>query len=88
VAIREAQRVRTTGLYRWMRHPSYSGLIITFIAVGLHTRNWIAFLIITVPTTAMLLYRIHIEELALRQHFGREYMDYSEKTSRLIPGVY
>ena len=88
VAIRASQTVMKTGLYRWMRHPSYSGLILVFLAAGVHTRNWIAFLMITVPTTAMLLYRIHVEEIALREHFGVEYIEYSERTKRLMPGVY
>ncbi|WP_263357322.1 methyltransferase family protein [Acidicapsa ligni] len=88
VAIRSSQRVRTTGLYRWMRHPSYTGLLFCFVAVGLHTRNWIAFFIVVVPTTAALLYRIHVEEIALREHFGQEYTEYSKRTRRLIPGIY
>ncbi|HEY9126169.1 MAG TPA: isoprenylcysteine carboxylmethyltransferase family protein [Acidobacteriaceae bacterium] len=88
VAIRESQQVRTDGLYRWMRHPSYAGLILLFLAVGVHARNWIAFLIVTVPTTAAVLYRIHVEESALKEHFGLEYIEYSKKTRRLIPGVY
>lgn len=88
VAIHSTQTVMKSGLYRWMRHPSYTGLIVIFVAAGLHTRNWIAFLIVTVPTTAALLYRIHVEEIALREHFGEEYIAYSRETSRLIPGVY
>jgi protein-S-isoprenylcysteine O-methyltransferase Ste14 len=88
VAIHETQRVKKTGLYRWMRHPSYTGLLMCILAVGLHTRNWISFLVITVPCTAALLYRIHVEEIALREHFGREYVEYTEMTKRLIPGVY
>jgi protein-S-isoprenylcysteine O-methyltransferase Ste14 len=88
VAIHSTQRVLKTGLYRWMRHPSYTGLIVIFVAVGLHTRNWISFLIIVIPTTAVLLYRIRVEEIALRDHFGEEYIDYSRQTSRLIPGIY
>lgn len=88
VAIRESQRVRTTGLYRWMRHPSYTGLILLFLAAGIHSRNWIAFLIIALPPTATVLYRIHVEEIALREHFGAEYIEYSKRTRRLIPGVY
>ncbi len=31
-----------------------------------------------VPTTAALLYRIHVEEIALRDAFGAEYADYSK----------
>jgi protein-S-isoprenylcysteine O-methyltransferase Ste14 len=41
VAIREGQRVRTTGLYRYVRHPSYLGLVLIFLAIGIHSRNWI-----------------------------------------------
>jgi len=88
VAIHATQRVMKTGLYRWMRHPSYTGLLLCILAVGMHTRNWISFLIILVPCAAALLYRIHVEEIALREHFGPEYIEYSEMTKRLIPGVY
>ena len=88
VAIHSTQTVVKSGLYRWMRHPSYTGLILIFVATGLRTRNWVAFLIITVPTIAAVLYRIHVEETALREHFGEEYIAYSRETRRLIPGVY
>jgi len=88
VAIYANQRVLKTGLYRWMRHPSYTGALLVILAVGLHTRNWISLLIVTIPTTAAFLYRIHVEEIALRDHFGQEYIQYSRETRRLIPGVY
>lgn len=88
VAIHDEQRVLKTGLYRWMRHPSYTGLVIIFIAAALHTRNWISFLIIVIPCMTALLYRIHVEESALREHFGEEYVEYCKRTSRLVPGVY
>jgi protein-S-isoprenylcysteine O-methyltransferase Ste14 len=38
--------------------------------------------------TAAVLYRIHVEEKALRGAFGAEYDEYSKTTKRLIPGVY
>jgi protein-S-isoprenylcysteine O-methyltransferase Ste14 len=88
VAIRESQTVYKQGLYRWMRHPSYTGLLLCFVAVGLHSRNWVSMLIVMVPTTAVLLRRIRVEEATLRRHFGEEYVEYSRHTSRLIPGVY
>jgi protein-S-isoprenylcysteine O-methyltransferase Ste14 len=88
VAIHSTQTVLKTGLYRWMRHPSYTGLLLCILAVGLHPRNWISLLIIVVPPAAALLYRIHVEEIALREHFGQEYFEYSKQTRRLIPGIY
>jgi protein-S-isoprenylcysteine O-methyltransferase Ste14 len=88
VAIHSTQTLLKTGLYRWMRHPSYTGLILIFFAAALRTRNWISFLIIVIPTTTALLYRVHVEEIALREHFGDEYAAYSRRTRRLIPGIY
>lgn len=40
VAIRESQRVMRTGLYRIVRHPSYLGLLMVFLTIGIHSRNW------------------------------------------------
>ena len=88
VAIRNAQTLHTTGLYRFIRHPSYTGLIFIFVAEGLRTRNWIGFAVVLIPTTAALLYRIHVEEIALRSAFGEEYAVYTRTTKRLIPGIY
>jgi protein-S-isoprenylcysteine O-methyltransferase Ste14 len=88
VAIRDAQRVRTTGLYRYVRHPSYLGLVLIFLAVGVYSRNWISLAIVYVPPTLALLYRIHVEETALREAFGEEYLAYSRTTKRLVPGVF
>jgi protein-S-isoprenylcysteine O-methyltransferase Ste14 len=87
VAILETQTVKTSGLYRFVRHPSYLGLLLILAAVGLHTRNWLAFGIAVIPTTAALLYRIHVEEAALNSAFGDEYAAYSKRTKRLIPGL-
>jgi protein-S-isoprenylcysteine O-methyltransferase Ste14 len=88
VAIHATQTVHKTGLFRFVRHPSYSGLVLIFAAVGLHTRNWLGLAIIFVPTTAALFYRIKVEESALRRAFGAEYDDYCKSTKCLIPGIY
>ncbi len=88
VAIRDSQKIYRGGLYRFLRHPSYLGLILIFLAIGLHSRNWLCLAIAFLPTTAALLYRIHIEEAALRDAFGEDYVSYSKVTKRLIPGIF
>ena len=88
VAIREDQKLKQSGLYRLVRHPSYSGLLLILFAVGLQTRNWAGLLVLIVPTTAALIYRIHVEEPALSAAFGEQYADYSKATWRLVPGLY
>lgn len=88
VAIRDAQRMQDTGLYRYVRHPSYLGLELIFFAIGIYSRNWISLAIVLIPPTLALLYRIRVEEAALREAFGEEYIAYSRRTKRLVPGVY
>ena len=88
VAIHATQTLHKTGLFRIVRHPSYSGLVLIFFALGLRTRNWLALAVVVTPTLAALLYRIHVEEAALNQAFGEHYVAYSRKTKRLIPGIY
>jgi protein-S-isoprenylcysteine O-methyltransferase Ste14 len=88
VAIHASQTVHKTGLFALVRHPSYSGMVLIFVAVGLITRNWISLGVIVIPPMAALLYRIHVEEAALVEAFGNEYVSYSRVTKRLIPGVY
>lgn len=88
VAIRNEQKVQRSGLYRFVRHPSYLGMEICFLAVGIHSRNWADLVYILGLPTLALLYRIHVEEAALNRAFGEEYADYSRVTKRLIPGVF
>lgn len=88
VAIQDSQQITRAGLYRFVRHPSYLGLLLVFLAIGLHSRNWTSLAVVIVPTTAALLYRIHVEEAALMKAFGGDYSAYARATKRLIPGVY
>ncbi len=88
VAMRAGQRLERHGLYSLVRHPSYLGLEMIFLAFALHSRTWACFAVVLVPTTLAVLYRIHVEETALRSAFGADYDDYSRNTKRLIPGVY
>ena len=87
VAIREAQALNTSGLYAFVRHPSYLGMLLVFLAIGIHSRYWLSLGFAVIPTTLALLYRINVEEKALNEAFGDEYAAYSKRTKRLIPGL-
>jgi len=88
VAIHATQTLNRSGLYRWVRHPSYSGMLLIFAAIGLGTRNWVSLAVMLIFPTAALLYRIRVEEIALTGAFGPEYMQYQRETKKLIPGIY
>jgi protein-S-isoprenylcysteine O-methyltransferase Ste14 len=88
VAIHADQKLYRKGLYSLARHPSYTGMLVLFAAMGVRTQNWVALAIVMIPSFAALLYRIHVEETALGQAFGQEYAEYSRTTKRLVPGLY
>jgi protein-S-isoprenylcysteine O-methyltransferase Ste14 len=88
VATRVGQRLQQSGLYSLVRHPSYLGLELIFLALALHSRTWACFAMILIPPTLAVLYRIQVEETALLQTFGVDYEAYQRSTKRLIPGLY
>jgi protein-S-isoprenylcysteine O-methyltransferase Ste14 len=88
VAIHATQTVRKTGLFRWVRHPSYTGMLVIFAAIGIHQRNWVSLAIMLALPTAALIYRIHVEEIALTEAFGEDYAEYARATKRLLPWIY
>jgi protein-S-isoprenylcysteine O-methyltransferase Ste14 len=76
------------GVYRYLRHPSYAGSLLSFLGLGLAFSNWLSTLVIVVPITVALLYRIRIEEQALCSALGESYVRYALTTKRLIPLIY
>jgi protein-S-isoprenylcysteine O-methyltransferase Ste14 len=88
VSIHATQTLNRSGLFHYVRHPSYTGMLLIFLALGLRMQNWLSLCIVLIPPFAALLYRIHVEEAALTGAFGEQYIDYSRTTKRLIPGIY
>ena len=88
VAIQSGQQVVKSGLFRFLRHPSYSGSILSFVGLALTFANWISLSVILVPISLAFVKRIHIEERALTEAFGSEYEKYCRSTWRLFPWIY
>jgi protein-S-isoprenylcysteine O-methyltransferase Ste14 len=86
VSTRPGQEVVESGPYRWVRHPSYTGGLLTLVGVLVCCDNW-ASLAALVVAMAGYAYRIRIEERALATHLGAPYRDYMRRTKRLIPFV-
>jgi protein-S-isoprenylcysteine O-methyltransferase Ste14 len=88
VAMREGQRVISSGPYRYVRHPSYSGALVTLLGVGLALGSWHSLLALLGFALAGLGYRVAIEERALRETLGKPYEDYMRRTRRFIPFLF
>jgi protein-S-isoprenylcysteine O-methyltransferase Ste14 len=86
VQIHEAKGLVTTGIYRYMRHPQYTGIL-------LFTFGWILYW----PTVVtLILWPILIgayvwlakqEEKQIIEEFGKAYIEYIKQTKRFIPFV-
>jgi protein-S-isoprenylcysteine O-methyltransferase Ste14 len=84
VMTQPGQTVVEAGPYRYLRHPSYSGMLLTILGVLLCSTNWLslACFALALPGIA---YRIKVEEGALIQALGEPYREYMRRTSRLVP---
>jgi protein-S-isoprenylcysteine O-methyltransferase Ste14 len=85
VAVRSTQTVVQSGPYRVVRHPSYSGLLVMFLGLGLVLANWASLLLLLACGLISLLYRVSVEERALVEALGQPYVDYRRHTKRFIP---
>lgn len=88
VLIKDDHRLVRSGLYKYLRHPAYTGALLAHFGLGLSFSNWFALGFSSIPFIAVALYRMRVEERALKGAFGSEYVAYSQTSKRLIPGVY
>ena len=88
VSIAPDHQLVDTGPFWFVRHPSYTGVLLAFVGLALTLHNWVAFLAVLVPIFCVFLYRMRIEEEALTEAFGERYRGYMRRTKRLIPKLY
>ena len=86
VAVRADQAVVESGPYRWVRHPSYTGGLITVSGCLIACANAVSLIAIVIPLLGYL-YRMRVEEQALMAGLGAPYRDYMQRTKRLIPFI-
>jgi protein-S-isoprenylcysteine O-methyltransferase Ste14 len=84
VATQPGQEVVDRGPYRLVRHPSYSGSLITILGVLVACGNLLSLLGL-VPALIGYTYRIRLEEQTLTKNLGEAYRSYMRHTRRLIP---
>ena len=88
VAVAADHRVIDTGPYRYIRHPAYTGSLLTFLGLGLCGGNLVSLILLVTPIALAFLHRIAVEEAALTTALGSRYADYAGRTRRLVPFVY
>lgn len=82
------QPVVDRGVYRWIRHPSYTGGILMYLGTGMAMTSWLSAASITLAAIAGYAYRVRVEEQALQANLGGRYQEYMRRTKRFVPFVF
>lgn len=88
VAIQGGQALIEAGPYRYIRHPSYSGALLSLLGFGLALGNWLGLAAGLACLGVAYAYRIPIEEAALASALGDTYRQYMKRTWRLVPYLF
>jgi protein-S-isoprenylcysteine O-methyltransferase Ste14 len=89
VEVEPGQTVISAGPYRWVRHPSYAGLLLIAAGFGVVRGAWVSLAVCVVLLLPALVRRIHVEEAELGHVLGEAYRAYQSTTrARLIPWLW
>lgn len=88
VAVAGGHSLIEAGPYRYIRHPSYSGALLSLLGFGLALGNWAALAVAMACLASAYLYRIPVEERALQSALGEPYQQYMQRTWRLVPFIF
>ena len=87
VQISKEQQLITNGMYKFVRHPAYTGSILSLLGVSIALKNIPAILIVAICSFVCYQIRINVEEAVLQKYF-KGYSLYREKTYKLFPYIY
>lgn len=85
VVVQDGHRLVTAGPYRWLRHPAYTGAIVTMAGLGLALGNWVSLAGMILLPAVVIGFRIHVEERALTEQFGEAYREFRRTRAAVVP---
>lgn len=88
VTVLDDHRLVTSGLYERLRHPSYTGALVSCAGVGLASGTLSGLGAMVLLPVLAFAYRIRVEERTLAHHFGETWQRYAARTRALIPGLW
>jgi protein-S-isoprenylcysteine O-methyltransferase len=86
VTVQSGQQLVSHGPYRCIRHPSYTGALIVFVASCVLLRSWVAAVVATAALTLAFMRRIRYEEALLVRTLPG-YFAYASRTGGLLPRI-
>ena len=84
ITVKQGHELITSGPYRVVRHPIYSGLLLAFMGSALARAKWQGVLAVVLVVWA-LWRKLRIEERWMRKEFGSRYQEYARCVAALVP---
>jgi protein-S-isoprenylcysteine O-methyltransferase Ste14 len=88
IKIQPGHRVVTGGPYRYVRHPSYTGVALVLTGIALACDDVLSLVAVAILGGVGLAVRIRAEERQLTEALGTEYQHFAAGRKRLVPGVW
>ncbi len=88
VEVQAGHKLVQTGPYRFIRHPGYAGFLLMALGLAAGYSSLIGLAAIPILLLPGLAYRIRIEERLLAVKFGEEFKSFSQRSKKLIPGLW
>ena len=80
VTITKNQKLVRTGIYQYIRHPLYLGILLVYLSAPFIYGSIFPLFIFTIPSMLTIFWRCHVEEAALLAHFKKQWQDHVKST--------
>jgi protein-S-isoprenylcysteine O-methyltransferase Ste14 len=87
IVFREKQTLKIDGLHGFIRHPTYTAMMLVVLAYAITTHSWLIGAAGIFSALFGFQYRIYYEEIALKEQFGEEYDQYRARTPMWLPSL-
>ncbi len=84
VTLKAGHELVRTGLYRWIRHPIYTGILLGMVGTAMirsHVRGWIGVAVVL----GAFYFKARREERFLREEFGAGFEEHARRTGMFLP---
>jgi protein-S-isoprenylcysteine O-methyltransferase Ste14 len=88
LSVKEGQALIQTGPYRTIRHPAYAGYLLMALGLAVGYSSLAGIVSAVFVLLPCIIYRMHVEDRLLSEHFGKQFDEYRRRTKRLIPGIW
>jgi len=87
IELKKNHKLITTGIYKYARHPIYTGISVMGFGAIL-TLQAVMPILFFISMFVFFLFKMNKEEALLTKHFPKEYTAYKKKTKALIPFIF